>query len=193
MCRHTRASGSRQLRTAVSSYHPRTSVNGVCPCASGQTYCPPSPLMLFSRATGPQICICSVTNLRSSSGPPRLRATCCVSVTCLRTRSSRRLNARVRAKPLNHRLRRASRRENAPPRIGLKTRKTALRNRRHRREHHDPRDSSLYDRPDHACLNLRNRKSRTADQQIDVTRDDIVHRWSATPVGYMHKLDTRLV
>src|SRR5262249_49328034 len=48
-----------------------------------------SPWMLCSRATGPHNRICSLTNFRSSSGPPSANVTCCVSLSCLATRGAR--------------------------------------------------------------------------------------------------------
>src|SRR5262245_29061139 len=45
--------------------------------------------MLCSRATGPHNRICSLTNFRSSSGPPSANVTCWVSLSCLATPGSR--------------------------------------------------------------------------------------------------------
>ena len=90
-----------------------------------------SPLMLFSRTTAPQVCICSLTNLRNSSGPASSMLTCCVSMSCLETFGLAQRRDKLGAEAVDDRLRRAGRREHAPPRIGAEAGKAAVADGRH--------------------------------------------------------------
>ena len=159
--------------------------------------CPLSPALRFqsaltscSRATAPRPASAR-RGTRSSSGPLSASATCCVSVSCPATRGSQ-AGGELVAEAGDDRLRRAGRREHAPPGIGLEPGKTALAHGRHRAERRRARLAGLHDRPDATGLDLRDRQRCAADEQVDVAGNDVVHGRSAAAIGHVNEPHSRL-
>ena len=87
------------------------------------------------------------------------------------------------------RLRRACRREYAPPGIGVEAGKAALVYGRHRRERRRACPAGLHNPPDGAGLDLRDRERGAADEEVDMAGDRVVHGRTPAAIGHVDELN----